>query len=905
MAGSFKVACPSCENLVLVTNQKSGSKIECPKCKYRFKAEPPSDATSGEAKAAKDGKSGKDKTAKDKAAKSPKAADPAGKKVTAIAVGAVGVIVLVIGGFVFLASGGGTSGGSGTNLSGGFTPPPAGPGPAPTPEGEPTNTDGKKTPTATPPKTTFPPSDKDERATTNLLPPDSMAVYRFAIDQIRNTSPINILLDRTVHRMVVTAFGMELPNIQTYYHAYVGSQRLPFGIIRLASPEPPAELARNIAGLTDPTPINGRVLHRVSVNPLIQAVAHSLTFRNLFGALFAKMPASTLPVPRPYGVCVYDSQHILIGDYELMQQYLQLLDARGLPPQKTQQAENPMYLSIDPELKRLLKSLGAENERPPMLLFVDRITPEAYQPLELTSDYELAAPLVQPLTTKTRYFAACLEGASTRHLTGRVRLSMNREADAVEMSRDVIVPTMTFAAPLLSKTFETAVNFTHPTGSGGNTGTPGYPFPMPPGGFPMPPGGFPMPPGGYPMPPGAPPGGLTPPGVPPDEGGEIPPGTPGIPGYPNFPGQTGKDNKKEESYIQLTVSDADIVLQFHMRWNDEVYRQVIWPPLERQFQSIRGRFAAYASVFPMQTLREAVLRYTQRQRQFPPGTIVTAGGEGARFGLKRPPRSRVSLFYELLNDLGHDDIRQRIDVSQAWHDEKNLSAAEAWIPALLYPHYPQEEWRAVSPLVPVRRSVGATHFVAIAGIGQDAARYNPKDPAYAKKVGITGYEWGSHVDEITDGLDKTIYMMLAAPGLSQPWIAGGGATVRGLDEKDPLNGFRHTFGTPDGQPGTYALMADGSIRFIPATIDPKILLAMATRAGGEPLPDLDHHAPLIFPKRERPAEPPPQPPAGKTNSDRPQPSGGKANSDSPPQPSPKPSAPPTDLPVAPPPRPIQ
>ena len=33
-------------------------------------------------------------------------------------------------------------------------------------------------------------------------------------------------------------------------------------------------------------------------------------------------------------------------------------------------------------------------------------------------------------------------------------------------------------------------------------------------------------------------------------------------------------------------------------------------------------------------------------------------------------------------------------------------------------------------------------------------------------------------------------------------------------------------------------MGDGSVRFIPGDIDPKVLLAMATRAGGE---DLQRH----------------------------------------------------------------
>src|SRR4029079_9131742 len=84
----------------------------------------------------------------------------------------------------------------------------------------------------------------------------------------------------------------------------------------------------------------------------------------------------------------------------------------------------------------------------------------------------------------------------------------------------------------------------------------------------------------------------------------------------------------------------------------------------------------------------------------------------------------------------------------------------------------------------------------------------------------------------------------------QPWLAGGGATIRGLSETDPMSGFRHTYGTPDGKPGTFALMGDGSVRFIPGDINPKTLLAMATRAVGEDLSNIDKEAPLVVSKKK-------------------------------------------------------
>jgi hypothetical protein len=99
---------------------------------------------------------------------------------------------------------------------------------------------------------------------------------------------------------------------------------------------------------------------------------------------------------------------------------------------------------------------------------------------------------------------------------------------------------------------------------------------------------------------------------------------------------------------------------------------------------------------------------------------------------------------------------------------------------------------------------------------------------------------------VKDGLSNTIFLMQTPPGgAPQPWIAGGGATVRGLSETDPMRGMAHTYGTPGGKAGTYVLMGDGSVRFVPAGINPKVLLAMSTRAGGDAadLGNLDNAAP--------------------------------------------------------------
>ena len=65
-----------------------------------------------------------------------------------------------------------------------------------------------------------------------------------------------------------------------------------------------------------------------------------------------------------------------------------------------------------------------------------------------------------------------------------------------------------------------------------------------------------------------------------------------------------------------------------------------------------------------------------------------------------------------------------------------------------------------------------------------------------------------------------------------PWLAGGGATVRGVsDGPDAVKPFVCT--EYQGKRGTFAVMGDGKVRFIPETIDPKIFRTLCLIAGGE------------------------------------------------------------------------
>src|SRR5258706_4258442 len=58
---TFKLPCPSCEAKVLIkTPNLIGTKVECPKCKYRFKVEAPKDETPDESNKAAAAESSED-----------------------------------------------------------------------------------------------------------------------------------------------------------------------------------------------------------------------------------------------------------------------------------------------------------------------------------------------------------------------------------------------------------------------------------------------------------------------------------------------------------------------------------------------------------------------------------------------------------------------------------------------------------------------------------------------------------------------------------------------------------------------------------------------------------------------------------------------------------------------------
>jgi len=103
------------------------------------------------------------------------------------------------------------------------------------------------------------------------------------------------------------------------------------------------------------------------------------------------------------------------------------------------------------------------------------------------------------------------------------------------------------------------------------------------------------------------------------------------------------------------------------------------------------------------------------------------------------------------------------------------------------------------------------------------------------------------------------------PGGVTPWIAGGGATLRGVPEKNSIAPFVLSTDRTgkviqhQGKRGTYVLMTDGSVRFVDQNVSDDVFKAMCTLGGPAPEDfalDKNSSTPLIPAPKKKDAPPP-------------------------------------------------
>lgn len=239
----------------------------------------------------------------------------------------------------------------------------------------------------------------------------------------------------------------------------------------------------------------------------------------------------------------------------------------------------------------------------------------------------------------------------------------------------------------------------------------------------------------------------------------------------------------------------------------------------------------------LQQIAQACLQYRDVHGHFPPGTVP---------GTPLPPDERLSYLVLLLPHLENEAVFQTFDRWAAWDAEANrtaLGGKTAWH------RFECGEWCGTTQGYEARRrlppDVGYTvytTYVGVAGVGADAATR----PADAPGIGMLGYDRTLTAEQVKDGLSNTALAMEAGYEVG-PWVRGGRATVRPLDaDAGPLTGPGAAFSgthvrdrsffrgrTSDG---FHVLTADGSVRNVQDEIDPEVLSALATVAGGEGVP---------------------------------------------------------------------
>jgi uncharacterized protein (TIGR03067 family) len=259
------------------------------------------------------------------------------------------------------------------------------------------------------------------------------------------------------------------------------------------------------------------------------------------------------------------------------------------------------------------------------------------------------------------------------------------------------------------------------------------------------------------------------------------------------------------------------------------------------------------------------------ERAIPPGQYPAGAFKRVEAALRtdREPKNRISWMTSLLPYLGQQNLHSKIKYEQSWREPGNWLAGNTIVPQFLDPSYP--DFTRQVRVGDLSLDFGATHYVGIAGVGLDAAGYKRGDPAIKHKLGVLGYDESVKLEDIVKarGLSNTIFMIQVphdgATGVS-PWIAGGGATLRGVPEKNSIAPFvlstdkngksiQH-----NGKRGTYVLLTDGTVRFIDQNVSDDVFKAMCTVEGPNPEGfDLNANpsTPLVKPPTGKDASTPP------------------------------------------------
>jgi len=353
--------------------------------------------------------------------------------------------------------------------------------------------------------------------------------------------------------------------------------------------------------------------------------------------------------------------------------------------------------------------------------------------------------------------------------------------------------------------------------------------------------------------------------VPPMPGGGMMGGAGMMGGGTDGGGMGGGGNDKKDGVLTLGFNDNVLTLKAEVAipatGDEHPAYSALKAQVERQVVNLKGQADLLSKQPWAHQLAAAVQAYLKEKGEFPQGARSRAA-LGAR-PLPYRPDQRLSFYADLLPYLGEEYKGWQFGDDSGWNEGYNLRIAQRIVPHLVG----VRQDRAVPAMVSypgMEAPVAGCCWVGVAGVGLDAASYED-DAATAKKRGAFAYDRSVKKEDVKDGLEQTIVLLMVPPTNSTPWLAGGGSTVRGVadaDEDDkPLEPFVCTTFPPnperkskfDGKRGTLAIMGDGKVRFIPADMDAKEFRALCTIAGDDKIEKvrLNAIAPVIEDDSER------------------------------------------------------
>lgn len=206
----------------------------------------------------------------------------------------------------------------------------------------------------------------------------------------------------------------------------------------------------------------------------------------------------------------------------------------------------------------------------------------------------------------------------------------------------------------------------------------------------------------------------------------------------------------------------------------------------------------------LKQLMLAIHNFESTFGHLPPGTMPNAALQ---------PEERISWLASLLPYVELGPLYNQMDQKSAWDQGANEAISQTPLTVFVHPTM-------------TGQAPAMSNYVGIAGLGAEGPTLDAKNP----KAGAFAYEKKRGFRDVADGLSNTAFV--AETNRGAPWMQGGESTIRPLTQQPYIGGPDGIGGISVG--GANVGMGDGSVRFISDKVDPKVMEALSTIAGGEP-----------------------------------------------------------------------